>query len=564
MEDDAKGLLFVNKTQDSADLSHSKGDEKYLIQSHVQSNRRRKQRKERAPGKDPQPWEGYTSLLRADSSEVAPLAETSKGQRLELRPRGRRSPPSKGFPPNQEPPITPQQLLQFLSRLGSVYPSENSADPFYTTVGGDDVKAAHHAMLDYTFRHTARGNFLSESFAPRSAVAHRAEMRHNHTMAERLRNCVERENLLYSTLAYASGCLAWMEGISLDGRLPEYFLDKALPAVREQMARVGSSSPPDTWFIFSLYSLMAVQTWDDVPELWMRHCPARYSYLKSLQANPSYQPGAKSRMHFSAIAGYVDMMGGWGTQDPYLMESIILLGKFLAFLDGKPPVIHYSVFDPGFMSAELHKTLDAPHESLSRLGTGFFELPMCAELREIVPWVADFVWTAEVAWSSTTVTGEVETWLFLRLQALLYRFLLQDAGGWTLRDSSLRFALLVFLLHSTENSGSKLCATEFLAVYLRQSLERFLPPPAEDAQFRRAHFWCLCTGAMVSRPSSPLREWYVEAIARHALTTLPERSEGSFEAELQCFLFLSSRQGTALSELVDDVISLGDPGPLRS
>jgi hypothetical protein len=556
MEEDKPTLLFVNKTQDSDDLSKSEGEEKNRILSHVQTNRWGKQRKRKLKTSGPAPWKSYTSLIRLSEDEppAERLSAAGPSGKKNGTPETRHTIPNREHKHDRDLTLVQDQIQTFYTRLAEVYPPQNASDPFHVTAGGVQINAAHHAMLHVTFRHIARANFLSEAFAPRSVIARRQEMRHNRGMTERLRNCVEHELLLYSTLAYASSLLSWMAGVTLDSRPPEYFAAKALPALRSQLSRYGSNRHPDTWFMFSLYSLSASSMWDMVPRLWASNCPPRYMNLRFAKATKPEAACQGARAHLNAIRHFVNDSGGWNTLDPYLMESIVMAGKYLTLSDMQPPVVHYSAFDPGEMNREMSKRLDIPEGTFPGLGRNFQGTTICSDLREIIKQGVDFIRVSTHAWSMSNTSTDIETWLFLRLHALIYRLLSQDIEGLSPLDNSVRLGILTLLLSCIENPGSKLCTADMVAPHLRRALESF-NPPVEDEQHNRVRLWCLCMGAMSIFPSSADRGWYVCSTAALALSVLPDRSESAFEAELHSFLLLPSRQGARLSALVDELRS---------
>ena len=136
------GLLFVNRTGSSKNLSGSSQSESAVIMSHVQRNRRK------AEGRSQnKPWSSLESVL-------APRSEKYKYQE------------SYANKKNNGYETAPAASLSSTSpiELPRTYPTSNAHDPFHCTVVGNE--AGTHELLRYTFFSLARANFLAEAFAP--------------------------------------------------------------------------------------------------------------------------------------------------------------------------------------------------------------------------------------------------------------------------------------------------------------------------------------------------------------------------------------------------------------
>lgn len=196
-------------------LSRSSAGERFKILSHVQTQRRQNEGKKNA-----EPRIRYTSsiVFRSDNPNEGMQGRIISDDRI--------------------------------SRLPGYYPTNNESDPFHSTVAATD--AGNHHLLQYTAS-AAKMTFLAEAFAPSQVAASRSSMRHNQIVLDRTRQCVRDSPLMYSTLAYSSSCMASVTGTVDPNKPPEYFLGKALYAVRTNLPEIGERR--DTWSLISVYAL---------------------------------------------------------------------------------------------------------------------------------------------------------------------------------------------------------------------------------------------------------------------------------------------------------------------
>ena len=143
-------------------------------------------------------------------------------------------------------------------------------------------------------------------------------------MQERLRRCIGDEMLMYSTLAYSSGLVAWINGNQQQQQRqqsPEYFIGRALPAVRRQIQDLKQLT--NTWLLLSIYSLTITELWDNAPDLWtndLARCPTIHN-----KQNASF---TAARTHLRALLSMVRDIGGLDKIGPYITESMILADEF--------------------------------------------------------------------------------------------------------------------------------------------------------------------------------------------------------------------------------------------
>ncbi|KAF4966555.1 hypothetical protein FSARC_5797 [Fusarium sarcochroum] len=490
MDPNKRKVVFVNKDQSSTSLTRSHGGERSFILSHVQRRRR-----QGAASK--QPWSQHTSQFAIDQETNT---KSSDGKVLRL-------------------------LIKS--------PSNNGSDPFHCTIAAMD--AGNHAMMHFTFDQGARLTFLAEAFAPSALVGRDTRMRHEWAIKERLKHCVEDKALMYSTLAYGSCCQGWMAGVLDQKRPPEYFIDKALQAVRVRLED-AQGLKADNWLALSIYSLAITEFWSGAPVLWTR-CPERYAAMMS----PPSTDTSAARTHLGALLSVVNNAGGWSQFDPYVLESTVLADKFLALDEFKTPVVP-STWDPislspGYVASPVPTLLR--HNLLSKV----VSLDLCLVLQDII----SYVHFAVAYWSGGDRHDKTETNLFLKLQALIHRLLhLQDLQR---SDNCIRIATLTFLLNSTQYHGSQASARTLIS-RLRQALveARFWSDELDEG----IRFWCLYTAAMTTE-ASPDKDWFLCMIQRFYL---PSALSYPVEERLRGYLFLSDRQGAQLSKLMNKLAGL--------
>lgn len=429
--------------------------------------------------------------------------------------------------------IGPQELSVNLS---GAYPKNNGSDPFYCTVAGNE--AYIHYILFHAFSSLARSTFLAEAFAPSSLCQGRTQMRHNETIMERLRRCVDDDMLMYSTLAYGSSCLAWALGTMEDSKSPEYFIAKALPAVR---ARLSRHDKVDMWLLLSVYSLAITESWNGNPHMWTE-IPSRHA--SALQAADHSRKACA--IHLRALISLVDSIGGCNAIDPYVLESLVLLDKYFAISQWGKPILPLT-WDPG-QYIQLHPEFPEVQTSkLDRLGEGFAQVELCHELAGVVQDVVEYVRMAHRIWSCSNVTSKAEGWLFLHLQALIYPLISMD--GLQGIDNCIRVATLLFLQNRIHYKGSELSVAIFLR-HLRAAL--IDAKIAEEPCERDIFLWLLCTGAMATEFTGE-RDWYIDSLASFSNSLPFSWTAHALQDVLEIYLFIPEEQGCQLSGLIDSI-----------
>ncbi|EHK22882.1 uncharacterized protein TRIVIDRAFT_116499, partial [Trichoderma virens Gv29-8] len=495
-------LLFINKTQKSQVLSRSKAGERAAILSHVQNNRRKHEAEASHRSK---PWSKFVTTL--STSDDSKTSETD---------------------------------AKFQSLSTAVTPSYNSSDPFHCTIANMD--AGTHAILHITFSHASRANFLAESFAPSYMLLHQLPTRHDAMFQLRLKRCVEDEKLMYSTLAYGSSLLGWMMGRFDSSKQPEYFLDKALRAVRNYLAVPGYKV--DDWLLLSMYALAVTEMWNGLPVMWKRS-PQRHAMVSKLGSHGF----AACRMHLKALIQIVNNAGGWKQFDPYILDSVVLADRYMAISQGRPPVIPIT-WDPGPLPTSIREELGITGQSvLPLLGSNLLLEPLSEKLDSMIRDLVDYCRIASEAWAWSSIGPEAEGWLFRRLQAISCRLLLYIHDEHiTYIQSCICFATLTFISSSIAAKGPQMSA-QYAARQLFLLLQEKHHSEEEMKMSKGLYFWLLFMGSVVAEP----QPWFLEQLAEQC--DGGEISEPNLEARLKPYLYLPSRQGTRMPLIVEHLNS---------
>ncbi|KAL7955594.1 hypothetical protein V8C34DRAFT_291064 [Trichoderma compactum] len=514
-------LLFVNKTQTSRVLSRSKAGERSAILSHVQNNRRKHEAEASHRSK---PWSKFITTL--------PTSDDSKGSEVDVVKLKFVAFVEESNPEKQREKKDSQNLWSLSTTLK---PSYNSSDPFHCTIANMD--AGTHAILHITFSHASRANFLAESFAPSHMLLHQLPTRHDAMFQLRLKRCLEDETLMYSTLAYGSSLLGWMMGRFDSAKQPEYFLDKALRAVRNYLATPGYKV--DDWLLLSMYALAVTEMWNGLPVMWERS-PQRHAMVSMLGSHGF----AACRMHLRALLQIVEDAGGWEKFDPYILDSVVMADRYMAISQGQPLVIPIT-WDPGPLPCSVCEELGITGESvLPLLGANLLLEPLSEELDCVVRDLVNYCRIASEAWAWPSIGPEAEGWLFRRLQAISCRLLRHIHDEHVSHvQLCICFATLTFITSSIAAKGPQMSAQYAVGQLFLLLQEKH--HSAEEMEISKGlYFWLLFMGSVVAEP----QPWFLEQLAENCEGG--EISESSLEARLEPYLYLPSRQGAHMPLIV--------------
>jgi hypothetical protein len=179
----------------------------------------------------------------------------------------------------------------------SLQPRGNSIDPF-TSTSMIHHPSAYQLMqfLQSDFNHS---NFKAEAWqCPSAAILQAGAFRHKAALSERMRNAMQNDMLMFSTLSYASGAIGWRFGVFHADLPPAYFIQQTYRCIRE---RLQKSQEVEEDLLWSIYGLAAA-------EMWVRNYDAAAVHMKVLQT-------------------LISQLGGICKLAPFIMETIILGAK---------------------------------------------------------------------------------------------------------------------------------------------------------------------------------------------------------------------------------------------
>jgi len=133
---------------------------------------------------------------------------------------------------------------------------------------------------------------------PPSAISRTADFRHKTALSERIRNALQNDMLMLSTLAYSSGAIGWRYGVRHEELPPEYFIQRTYRSIRERLQQSGEVEEKLLWAIYGLAAA----------EMWVLNFDAAATHMKAIQVLTS-------------------QLGGITKLTPLILESIILGGK---------------------------------------------------------------------------------------------------------------------------------------------------------------------------------------------------------------------------------------------
>ena len=501
-------FLFVNKSARSGSLSHSNPDEGFFIHSHVHSKyhkQRRQTRQQSLLSKLPSPDDRATSSSASKKLKTTARSKKSGGLTATNSVSKHKS-PNEDLPDVQK---TSQCRLSITPKLIDAV----AIDPFYCTSAALDAK--DQRLLFYPFTSFVETTFNAESL---SWMTSSTGFRHREAVVQRLRRCVVDELTMYSTLAYCASCIRWAIGEKERERPPEYYVLKAIEALKK---RLEQAEIVDTWLILSIYSLAT-------SEMWAQNYGAATAHLKMTR-------------HL------VTQVGGLTKLDPYLMEGILLCNKYVAIGRFEAPIFSLD-WEPGPLPAQEMRKIQVQVENpLSDLAQGFFDLEEGILGTRLLHTIEDIRICALVSQRRETQRigdSSDQHWLFLRHQANCCHLL-------SLKTSSeiqecCRFALIVWLLKITGYFGaqrwSKRLLPDLKAAILRLDQTGQWCPVV-------LMFWMTSLGAMTAEYTDE-RDWFLKRTIKAARSLGLKIEKEPFRCILKKFLFLKSEDGLQFFRMV--------------
>ena len=501
-------FLFVNKFANSPSLSHSNREEEFFIHSHVHGKyyKQKRQTRQRYQQSEPLVSSNRPSSLSDSKAFRTPnqseVTSTSTSARLIAKHKH----PKETVPHIQKD----SQSNMYSSALHNVIDAV-AIDPFYCTASTIDAK--DQRLLYYPFTSFIETTFNAESL---SWMASSTAFRHREAIVERLRHCVDDELTLYSTLAYCASCMRWAVGEKERERPPEFYMLKAIKALK---IRLEKADVIDKWLILSIYALA-------VSEMWGQNYEAAIAHLKMAR-------------HL------VTRIGGLMKLDAYMMESILLCDKYVAVGRFEAPIFGLD-WEPGSLpTQEMPKVQTAVDPALSELAQGFYDPESHLLGSHILQIIGDIRDCVQASQQSVQGNALAQHWLFLRHQAIFRRLLSLQTTGET--QHCCRIALIVWLLKITVYFGalrwSKRLLPNFKAAILR--LEH-----TDDGRCPAVlMFWMTSLGAMTAEYTDE-RDWFLKRTVHTARSLGIQVDKEHFRTVLRKFLFLNCEDGLQFFRMV--------------
>ena len=503
-------FLFVNKSARSSSLSHSKPDEGFFIHSHVHSKYHKQRRQTRQRSLLSQ---SLSSSDRTTSQSISKSLRTPGGSEKS------RGSTATSLDSRSKHPKKDLAGLHEISHciLGSSARQNMidavAIDPFYCTSMALDAK--DQRLLFYPFSSFVETTFNAESLLCMNSSK---VFRHHEAIFERLRRCVVDELTMYSTLAYCASCMRWAIGERERERPPEFYVLKAIEALR---IRLEKADVVDTWLILLIYALA-------VSEMWAQNYEAATSHLKM-------------------IRHLVTQYGGLARLDPYLMESLLLCDKYVAIGRFEAPVFPLD-WEPGSLPAQkMPKTQTMGETSLLELAQGFFDLDKDISSPSMLQVIDDIRVFAQILqqWGTQQILDPSDQhWSFLRLQAIFRRLLSLPTASEI--QKCCRIALIIWLLKTTVYFGalrwSKRLLPDLKAAILR------LDDAGEWCPLGLM-FWMTSLGAMTAEYTDE-RDWFLRRTVKAATSLGIKADKEPFRCVLRKFLFLECEDGLQFFRMV--------------
>lgn len=343
---------------------------------------------------------------------------------------------------------------------------------------------------------------------------------------------------MYSTLAYGASLLGWMGGVSDTCKPVEYFTAQAINAIVERitLSSTATDSKPDSPLALSIYSLAISELWKNLP-----HMQNRGAATPALcWVSQPQRTATTSRIHLQALLKLVSSCGGWKAFDFYVLESAVLVDKYLACWEWTTPTIDID-------SLPADHSLPIPEIDIKTvvLGSRLLSMNLDPRIRVSVENIIRYVFYAEQAWILAPLPFDVQSSLFFQLQRLIYELL--SISNLDPVDECVRVSALIFLQANMLYRGAHICA-DVLAAQLRVAL---LSARFWDETFDRGlRFWCLFSALLTTEPS-PDKAWFKAMLARY-LNDIVISSSLLRDARmcLERHLYLDKRQGNQLVNII--------------
>ena len=496
---DCGGLLFVNKDATSVSFSNSEEAVRRRINRHVQHWHLETKfaTKQSALRETP-----TLHILKGGYGRRAERTETIRS-RLEYRPHAshtvksfgdalisdaRSTPPDTLHPqqPGKEGQIADEDKARTTNSTLTLPPvlccTGDAIDPFNCTA--TPIDHTTHELIQHYVRVIVPSTFRVEAQAYRFPTT-----RHTASIVEVVRRSLSNEMHTAALLAVSASRMTHVVKKDLGANSAERFMYEAIKKLRQHLRRDSISIDQAT--ILDIFWLFQAE-----------------SYSRSYDA---------SMVHLRVVKQLVESIGGFGTLDRYMMESV-MIGDILVSVETFVPPIFPFVCDPGALDPLQRSSVFLKTDlQLGCLGRGFSHETFRPELRLIISDLVSCMQMAQWVWSQSTPDPSDVKWTMLRCYSILHRLLClgqsQSHPDLFAKEESCRVALLMWLGQVTTTTGIATRSGSMNARRLKDRLLRHGVLNATRRTERRLLAWMLVVGAFATADTDA-KAWFHLALRK--------------------------------------------------
>ena len=392
----------------------------------------------------------------------------------------------------------------------------DAIDPFNCTT--TPIDHTTHELIQHYVRVIVPSTFRVEAQAYRSPTT-----RHTASTVEVVRRSMSNEMHMAALLAVSASRMTHVVKKDLGANSAEHFMYEAIKKLRQHLRRDCVSIDQAT--ILDIFWLFQAE-----------------SYSRSYDA---------SMVHLRVVKQLVESIGGFGTLDRYMMESI-MIGDILVSIETFVPPIFPFVCDPGALDPSQRSSLFLKADlRLGCLGRGFSHETFRPKLRLIISDLVSCMQMAQWVWSQSTPDPSDVKWTMLRCYSILHRLLCLDQGQshphLFAKEECCRVALLMWLGQVTTSTG---IATRSGNMNARRLKDRLLSRGVLNTTRhteRQLLAWMLVVGAFATADTDA--ETWFHHVLRKVLKDLNVTTIGVLRNLLAEFFYLESTQGKSLQKI---------------
>ena len=531
--------LFINKSADSESLSNSNAGERFYIHSHVHSKHHKEKRQQKAkpsskdeesPNKSPNT--GQIFCWQSDSPDkTSSPVEDDKDHRD-----ARSDSVDVSIGPSWNKLIL-QDSVDTLSSLQGTSSSttspaynasdENAANSSYTAAAPIDEK--DQRLLSFVYTHFIKVVLKAKPSAFSSDYIAANQSRLGAAISGHSKDMVIDPLIMFTTLSYCASSRRWASGVSEDERPPEFYMVRAIEALRPRLQNRDEVAP---YLLQAIYALA-------VSEMWSHN----------------YQPATT---HLIMIRHLVLKAGGFSRLKPHVKEGLLLCDKYTAIGNLAKPVFYLDWKPDELPAAQLQQIHKHVRSFLPNIARGFFSTAdddddddedlVGEDLQMIVRDIVACVSVAVYSRIQTDSDPTLQRWLFLQHQFLTSRLLVFEPENQTQR--CVRMALIIWLLRITTYFGAQRWSRWLLPRFRDELMALKAKAGKEAAPPLDLVFWMLHLGSLTAE-EAPIRGWFLRQTLEIARGMEVEVGREAFSRVLERYLFLKSEAGIRFERVLN-------------